>query len=423
MQQVRCSAGLVSLVAAGTFVTMPAAASAATARCHGMAATIIGTERSEHLTGTSGRDVVVARGGDDFVDGLGGNDVICGGRGSDHLNGGGGNDTLYGGRDRLSTTDEGSTERVGDILNGGSGNDRLIPGRDTRSADDVARDLVTWATSARPVHIDLTTGRVTGQGSDRISGRPVAVEGSDYDDVITGSTRGDRIYAGGGSDYVVGREGNDVINADSGHRDAGTADRVWGGPGDDQISTAEGDDAVRGGSGNDVLDDFASTIDELRGGPGNDLVVTELAPSGARSQLIDGGFGMDKVNLMTNQINPQALPASGTWNMPIGALSLTLDSAPTTYGGVVIGFEDASLSTYGATWSVTGTAGDDILHAAGTRGTVFTASDGDDEFMGSADGDTFDGGAGTDRSLAMGAGNDTCLSVETFDHPDCENVS
>ncbi|HWS80888.1 MAG TPA: hypothetical protein VN178_07665 [Rubrobacter sp.] len=53
--------------------------------CHGSAATIVGTDGPDDLTGTSGQDVVALLDGADSFDGLGGDDVICGVIGKDLL--------------------------------------------------------------------------------------------------------------------------------------------------------------------------------------------------------------------------------------------------------------------------------------------------------------------------------------------------
>jgi hypothetical protein len=102
---------------------------AASARCAGKRATIVGTNRKDKLRGTKKRDVISAGAGKDTVKGRKGNDLICGGkgrdkiaggRGKDKLRGGAGNDTLRGGPGR-------------DRLRGGAGkHDRLIggPGKD-----------------------------------------------------------------------------------------------------------------------------------------------------------------------------------------------------------------------------------------------------------------------------------------------------
>jgi Ca2+-binding RTX toxin-like protein len=410
-----------ALVAAMTIasiaVSLPAAA--ASIRCHGEKATIVGTDHNDTLPGTAGPDVIAALGGDDIVDGRGGNDLICGGAGADHLSGGAGTDRIYGGLDRVLLTDEGITERTGDTLDGGLGSDKLVPGQDTRPAEDVFRDTVSWETSRTPLHMNLATGIVTGNGHDRVVGGPIAVTGSPFNDVVDGSDHADQIYSAGGSDIIHARAGDDIVNADGRTRDKPGADRVRGGKGDDQLSADHGDDVLRGGSGHDVLDDFGNTADALYGGAGPDLIVTELVLATKR-QVVAGGPGKDSVGLLTNDLNPSAQPATGTWNMATGRLTLTLDR---TVNATVIGFEDSDLSTYGTTWSVRGTKLDDTLTAVGTNGTTFTALAGDDTFWGSNSDDTFLGGPGEDHSLGMAGGNDTCVSVEILDFPDCENVT
>jgi Ca2+-binding RTX toxin-like protein len=401
-------------------LAVPSPVHAVVVTCHGVVATIVGTERSERLTGTGGRDVIAALGGDDVVDGRGGNDLICGGAGSDHLSGGTGNDAIYGGLDRVRTTDEGTTERIGDVIDGGRGSDELVPGRDPRVADDISPDVASWASSTRGVHIDLASGTITGAGSDLLVGKSVAVIASRYSDVILGSDHSDRIYAEDGPDIVRARGGNDLVSADGAHHHRPATDHIWGGSGDDQLSSREGNDVVRGGSGNDVIDDYAATTDRLYGGSGRDLLVTQLAASG-NGQVIDGGADTDRVHLMTTAINVAAQPGSGVWNMTTGHVRLT--ALGRAFTATVSAFEDLDLSTYGASWTITGTGGADIVHADGTNGTTFTALGGDDRFMGSSSDDTFDGGAGDDRSLGMGEGTDTCISVEAFDYPDCEYLS
>jgi Ca2+-binding RTX toxin-like protein len=413
-------AALLPLVAVGWVV--PATASAAVGQCHGVKATIVGDSSSEHLIGTPHRDVIAARGGNDTVDGLGGDDLICGGSGHDRLTGGAGDDVLYGGSDWRHRTDEGDTERIGDLIDPGPGDDSVHPGRDARAAADITPDIVTWATARRGVHIDLALGTATGAGHDRIfgTGTGAAVVGSEFADVILGSEAADRIEAGRGADEVRARGGDDIVSADPRRGDHGSKDRVRGGAGDDQLSALGGDDLLRGGTGDDVLDDYGTAADRLYGGPGNDLIVTELVRT-TTAQVVNGGPGADRANLMTNQLNPDARPATGTWNMATGELELTLDDDPIIT--TVLSIEDAHLSTYGTAWTVTGSDKSEVLQASGTRGTTFTALGGDDQFSGSDHDDTFDGGDGTDRSLAMGAGIDTCRDVEIFDYPDCEVIS
>ncbi|MEO8290647.1 MAG: hypothetical protein ABI649_06590 [Gaiellaceae bacterium] len=74
----------------------------ARAKCAGLVATIVGTQRANTLRGTNHRDIIAALGGNDVVHGRGGNDLICGGSGSDSLFGGPGRDRLLGGPGRDS---------------------------------------------------------------------------------------------------------------------------------------------------------------------------------------------------------------------------------------------------------------------------------------------------------------------------------
>jgi Ca2+-binding RTX toxin-like protein len=93
---------------------------AATEKCQGKTATIVGTNGADKLTGTKGPDVIAALGGNDKVSGLKGKDRICGGTGKDRLSGGPGKDRIHGdaGRDTLIGGPGG-----GDLCKGGAGKD------------------------------------------------------------------------------------------------------------------------------------------------------------------------------------------------------------------------------------------------------------------------------------------------------------
>ena len=116
--------------------------------CRGTAATIVGTNGDDVITGTNGRDVIVAGPGDDRIRGFGGRDLICAGGGNDRVRGYGKGDVIRGagGRDRIRGGDGNDTLRGGagrdrlnggrgaDQLNGGAGRDRCIggPGKDRK---------------------------------------------------------------------------------------------------------------------------------------------------------------------------------------------------------------------------------------------------------------------------------------------------
>lgn len=396
------------------------AAGAAAVTCAGHRATIVGTDKSEILTGTNGPDVIAAQAGSDTVNGLGGDDIICGGRGADRLNGGGGNDHLYGGADVLYETMEGTTELVGDQLRGGGGNDRMDAGRDTRSADDIVQDILLWDSAPSGVTIHLDSGVATGEGRDTFVPTGVTIVGSKHNDRIFGSASADFILAGPGNDIVYGGAGNDRIYPDAPSPSGpSNSDVVYGGKGHDELSSSAGFDKLYGEADNDVLDALVSGPDVLDGGPGNDLVAYDIADT-ASPQLLTGGPGVDTVALYSNQLNPFGHAATGIWHMASGHLQFTVD-IPIQL--TAADFEKGDLSTFGASWTVYGTPNADEVSAGSMHSIVFDASAGNDTLLASAGDDTFNGGAGNDHSLAMGVGDDTCISVEVMDGADCEHVT
>jgi Ca2+-binding RTX toxin-like protein len=102
---------------------------------------VLGTKRSDRITGSNRADVIFTLGGNDRVSGGRGNDCIAGGRGNDRLAGAQGKDTLIGGRG-------------GDNLNGSSGADRLQggAGRDTINAA-FGRDRVSGGKGADSINV------------------------------------------------------------------------------------------------------------------------------------------------------------------------------------------------------------------------------------------------------------------------------
>jgi RTX calcium-binding nonapeptide repeat (4 copies) len=267
----------VVLVTCAAF-TLPQIASAAVPRCFGKKATIVGTAKADLIKGTARADVIVGLGGTDTIKGLGGNDLICGGKGADKLIGGGGGDLLSGdaGNDILSGSG------AADFLFGGAGNDTFNGG--------TGFDLARYFFAPSGVQADLTAGTATGgEGSDSLTGIE-DLEGSRFDDTLTGDAGENFFYPGAGNDTVVGGggttdrvdfffspnavivdlaagtatgEGTDTLTGiaqvfGSRHDDTITGDAnanaLFGGPGNDTISGADGDDTLDGGDGTDTLE-------------------------------------------------------------------------------------------------------------------------------------------------------------------------
>ena len=271
---------LLLFVVLATFavVAMPQIASAVTPRCLGTRATIVGTARADLIRGTARADVIAGLGGGDVITGLGGGDSICGGNGSDKLIGGDRGDALAG-------------EAGNDALSGGGGSDFFFggPGNDTFNGGAGIDDTATYFLAPSGVQADLAAGTATGEGTDTLKGIE-DLEGSRFDDTLTGDPNWNFFFPGDGNDIVVGGgdtrdlvnfffspnpvvvdltagtatgEGTDTLTGigqvfGSRHDDMITGDvnanSLYGGPGTDTISGAAGDDKLDGGDGTDTLD-------------------------------------------------------------------------------------------------------------------------------------------------------------------------
>jgi Ca2+-binding RTX toxin-like protein len=260
-------------------LTLPQIALAAVPKCLGKKATLVGTARADLIKGTARADVIVGRGGGDTIKGLGGSDWICSGKGKDKVIGGGASDLLLG--------NEGN-----DALSGGAGNDLFFggAGNDTFNGGTGISDLATYFFAPSGVQADLTAGTATGgEGADTLTAIE-DLEGSRFDDTLTGDSGWNFFYPGGGNDTVAGGgdirervdffssasavivdltagtatgEGTDTLTGigqvfGSQHDDTITGDAnpntLLGGAGNDTVSGAAGDDTLNGMDGTDTLD-------------------------------------------------------------------------------------------------------------------------------------------------------------------------
>jgi hypothetical protein len=122
------------------------------------------------------------------------------------------------------------------------------------------------------------------------------------DDVLVGTSFGDRMYGrqgrdllrgGAGDDCLFGGEGADVLDGDGGDDTVSGGDgrdRVFGGAGNDRLLGGAKGDEMHADAGNDQL--FPGTgRDRVWGGAGNDVI---SARDGSRD-VIDCGAGLDRV--------------------------------------------------------------------------------------------------------------------------------
>ncbi len=196
-------------------------------------ANLKGNALNNGLRGNEGKNV---------LDGAEGNDRLSGGGGSDRLDGGVGNDSLA----------------------GGTGNDSLLGGAGVDWAD--------FAAAGVDLKVDLTTGKVTGEGTDLLFDieNLVLGEGSD---VVAGGAGANDLEGGTGEDSLSGGLGNDTLSGCAYGKGGGYAevDTLVGGVGADvyELGWSGGryyDDGVASSSGRidyALIVDFAVGQDRL----------------------------------------------------------------------------------------------------------------------------------------------------------------
>lgn len=345
-------------VLAATLVSAPA--DAATPQCHGVDATIVGTDKKDDLVGTSDADVVVLGTGDDRFDGLGGNDLICGGPGDDTITGGDGDDRVYGqlGDDTIiETVTHDLTAADLDNVAGGLGQDRID-----------------YSTSLDPVKV--------WDGHAYYNGRPgmLRVQAKLHGfETYVGSPGTDEIRAGryastligSGSDKLIGSGGRDTIIA---------SDNVFadGNGGRDTI-TATGTADVKGGDGDDTL--YVGDQAHARGSHGDDTLIPLPSANGA---TLVGKFDYNLIDFsqVGKRVTVDGELGTASWN----GGSITFKDFQWFRGG---SHDDLISGTSGAD-RIFGGKGNDRLYGLG----------GDDFVSGGKGKDHVYGGEGTDRCAA-----------------------
>jgi Ca2+-binding RTX toxin-like protein len=359
------------------------------------------------LVGFDGADILNGANGDDQLFGDNYAGILVTGD-ADTLNGGDGNDRLEGGA-------------FGDVLNGGAGVDTIV-----------------YHDSAAAVTINLATGAASGgeaQGDTLIDIENV--NGTAFDDVLTGSAaanrldgrNGDDILAGlGGADALIGGAGVDLadysasssgvtINLQSGTGSGGDAqgdtlsgiENVVGSAHADRLTGAAGVNILTGGDGDDILAGLGGA-DQLIGGVGTDTADYSVSGAGVTVNLgSGGGSGGDAEGDTLSSI--ESAIGSGFADRLIGtAIANRLDGgdgddvliglggADQLFGGAGIDTADYSASLSGVIVSLdtgVGIGGD-------AQGDALT---GIENLIGSDNADTLLGSTGANR-LVGGAGND-----------------
>jgi len=225
-------------------------------------------------------------GGTVTIDGTDGNDTLSGTSGSDLLRGGSGIDVLIG-------------YAGNDVLDGGIG-----------------FDIAWYGYATQGVQVNLLAGLATiGGENDQL----ISVEGaygSNFADILTGSSSGN---------WLVGLAGNDVIN---------------GGEGDDDIEGGEGNDVIDGGPGIDYVY-YNNTRAEVRltvdPATGQVLISTrsegvDRARNIERIEFLDGAFDLPALVDLTAPSLVSFSPAANATNVAQNANIVVTFSEPVVVG-------------------------------------------------------------------------------------------
>ena len=243
-------------------------------------------------------------------------------------------------------------------------------------------DRVSYAFVDEGVTVDLAAGvtTVTDLSGDEWNGTIANVEnvdGSEWDDAVTGDAARNRIRAGEGDDVIEGGAEGDSIDGGGGYDTASYAGSTAGVRVNLALTTAEGGDAE-----GDVL----RSIEALTGSAHDDeltgTILDNVLEGGLGADLLDGGLGVDTAGYA----NASATVVANLTNAAVN----TGDAA----GDAYVSIENLTGSAF--TDALTGDAGANVL--SGDGGNDFlTGLDGDDALLGGQGGDRLDGGAGADH--------------------------
>ena len=276
--------------------------------------------------------------------------------------------------------------RMANGVNFGTVQPTIASGATLTLADDQQNDLNSTQFNGNGNFSYTRTAAYTGAGDDIkifTTGRNVynsSAAGATPHNVVAGAGR-DLISTAGGADTIRGGKASDTINAGVGN------DFVYGGAGPDQITVA-GNDFVEGGGGNDTIDGTGGGSHYITDSTGNDQITTgggfDTILSGKNGDTIISGAGNDSI---AAGAGPDVITAGNNNDTIIGG------------GG------NDTINMGAGSDSADGGNGDDIFQITATGDQI--------------DGDTIDGGTGTDSISIVQA---AAAIGSVFDMDDISNV-
>ena len=339
---------------------------------------------NETVNGTDSNETIYGNGGNDTINGNYGDDVLIGGAGNDTLDGGGDNDTyVYNLGDGLDTIyDNAGSNKIifGEgiaqnnlsftqidnnlliYLNGDKDQGIII--ESFFSSDSCKIGEIHFADNS--VFYLSESGLALDQ-SDRTDN--MTINGTDYDDTITGGSGHDTINAGDDDDVLIGGKGNDTLNGGYG-RDTYIYNL---GDGADTISETRGNDKIKFGTGI-VKDDLKFTQE------GNDLRI--IIKNDVNQNILIKSF----YNNVNYQVETLVFADGTTFNLSTQGLTLQQTNADE---------------------AIKGTSYNDIIYGNGGHDTI-NAGEGNDTLIGGIGNDILNGGNGDDTYIYnLGDGFDT----------------
>ncbi|WP_109796442.1 calcium-binding protein, partial [Minwuia thermotolerans] len=302
---------------------------------------VAGSTFNDTISGDAGANSLDGDAGDDSMAGGDGADTVSGGDGADDLDGGAGDDSMAGGGGD-------------DTMAGGAGNDFLVGDGGVNTAD--------YSNAAAGVDVNLAQDTASDDGDGGVDTlfNFSAIEGSAFNDELTGSNDDDTLAGNGGADLLAGNDGNDI----------------------------------------------------LAGGAGEDTLVGAIGGTGAGDDTLDGGADADLVTYADATAAISADLGAGTVT---GDASVGSDSITGVENLIASDFDDTVQGDAAANLLLLGAGGD--LADGGDGADTIRGETGDDDIAGEGGNDLLEGGAGNDTVIGD-AGDDTLDGGAGFDTAD-----